>query len=432
MSVFRISRTRGNAHILPRRARGFALPFVLVLFIMLSGITYMSAQNTGRTIKTAVMSRDFIQAGQMADYAVQDALYRLNEPDGTALPFAGAPRTGATASGDWQWYADTITAAVQHRNPLTGVLGDDLNAGRITTIHAKGTFRGVNREVTATARSLKVGGFKVGTDQQLIYEAGPAAAFSHTILGRTVQVQNGTGVGAATPFLTGPIGVNGPGPLDLKNYPGLDSPAKSTYLLYGGQAANLNVPEAVKLSAAIGLDASFVTENASRCGGAAPAAWVASRSGGVLVADNNVACYASMLFDVPTTIVGAGAFNAFVTGNIVFNEPAKAAASGTGLNIYTNGSVTFNTTAVTGAPMELKNTFIYAPKGACKTSPFRDLTKGLTFTGSLACDTVAVAGQFADAPAVNPLGNDATKDKALYNREIWFTAGYKQPSGTRN
>lgn len=418
MSVARLSRPISAFKARTRKEKGFALAFVMVLFILLSGLTYMSTATTGRTIKTAVMSRDFVESGQLADVAVQDAIYQLNEGAALPLPLAAAPKTGSNSTGNWTWYADPVS-------PGPG-------GGRQTVIHATGKFRSVTRSVTASATSLNVGGFKIMPDKQIQYEEGPAAAFTHAVMGRTVKVQNGAGVGAGTPFLTGPVGVNGPGPLDLANYPGMTSPANVSYLLYGGQAANLTVDGATKIPAGIGLDAQFVNDNLARCGGAAPADWVASRSGGILVANDNVACYASMLFDVPTTVVGAGAFNAFVTGPVTFNDSAKASAAGTALNIYANGAVTFNTTMVSGAPMEVRNTFIFAPKGACNTVPFRDATKGLTFSGSLACDTVSVAGQFTGTPAVNPLGNDPAKDTALYSREIWALVNYKQPAGTRS
>lgn len=419
MSVARISRPLGALRLKSRKQKGFALAFVLVMLILLSGLTYMSAATTGRTIKTAVMSRDFVESGQLADAAVQDAVYLLNEGNTAALPTVDSPRTGSNSTGTWSWYAD----------PLAPGLG----GGRATTIHASGKFRNVTRSVTANANSLNVGGFKVMSDKQIQYEAGPAGAFSHTLLGRSIKAQNGAGVGSTTPFVSGVVGINGPGPLDLSTYSGLSSPLNvSSYLLYGGQAANLNVNGAIKIPAGIALDPQFINDNLSRCGGAAPADWVSSRSGGILVANDNVACYSSMLFDVPTTIVGSGAFNAFVTGAVTFNESAKAAASGTALNIYTNGNVTFNTTQVAGSPMEIRNTFVFAPKGACTTNPFRDSTKGLTFSGSLACDSINAAGQFTGTPAVNPLGNDPAKDGSLYAREIWALVGYQQPAGTRS
>lgn len=417
MSVARLSRP--SRLLRTRKQKGFAMAFVLIMLILLSGLTYMSAATTGRTIKTAVFSRDFVESGQLADAAVQDAVYQLNEGNPSSLPTSASPKTGSNSTGTWSWYADPITAG--------------LGGGRATTIHATGTFRNVTRSVTAGANSLNVGGFKVMADKQIQYEAGPAGAFSHTLLGRSIKAQNGAGVGSATPFLTGVVGVNGPGPLDLSTYSGLSSPLNvSAYLLYGGQAANLNVPSAIKIPAGIGLDSAFINDNLSRCGGAAPADWVSSRSGGILVANDNVACYASMLFDVPTTIVGTGAFNAFVTGAVTFNESAKASTTGTALNIYTNGNVTFNTTQPTGAPMEVRNTFVFAPKGACTTNPFRDSTKSLTFSGSLACDSINASGQFTGTPAVNPLGNDKTKDGSLYSREIWTLVDYKQPAGSRS
>lgn len=418
MSVARLARPITAFRSRTRKEKGFALAFVMIIFILLSGLTYMSTATTGRTIKTAVMSRDFVESGQLADVAVQDAVYQLNEGAALPLPLVAAPKTGSNSTGTWSWYADPISAGP--------------GGGRQTVIHASGKFRSVTRSVTAAATSLNVGGFKIMPDNQIRYEEGPASAFTHAVLGRSVKVQNGAGVGGGTPFLSGTVGVNGPGPLDLANYPGMTSPSNVSYLLYGGQAANLTVNGATKIPAGIGLDSQFVNDNLARCGGAAPADWVASRSGGVLVANDNVACYASMLFDVPTTILGAGAFNAFVTGAVTFNDSAKASAAGTALNIYANGAVTFNTTAVSGAPMEVRNTFIFAPKGACTTNPFRDPTKGLTFSGSLACDTVSVAGQFTGNPAVNPLGNDPTKDANLYGREIWTLVNYKQPAGTRS
>jgi hypothetical protein len=88
--------------------------------------------------------------------------------------------------------------------------------------------------------------------------------------------------------------------------------------------------------------------------------------------------------------------------------------------------VNFKTTLVSGTSMVLGNTFIFAPKGACATVPFRDATKGLALVGSLACDTVNVAGKFDWKAPVSPLGSE------LYDREIWFLTDYHQPAGRRN
>ena len=433
MSVARIARPVSAYRALPRKKQqGFAIAAVMLIFIIMGGIVYMGAATAGRTIKTAVYARDFTESGQLADYAVQDALYTLNEQlqatPSLVLPTLATPKTGSSTNGTWQWYADPLDRTKDPSSASTADPTEPLGVGGgwSLTIHASGNFRGDTRNVTAVAGSLKAGGFKVLADNRLSYEEGPAAAWTHTIMGRSVKVQNGTGLGAGTTFLSGDVAVTGAGPLDLSTYPGLASKVSPTSrtLLYGGQAAALNVDGATKIPSGISLDSQFVADNLARCGTAIPEDWVASRAGGVLVANGNSACYNSMTFDVPVTVLGAGSFNGFVKGDVTFKDSVTAPASA--LNIYTNGAVTFNTPAASGTSMTLQKTFIFAPKGACTTSPFRDLTKVLNFTGSMACDSVSVAGKFNWVPAVSPLGSD------LYAREIWFLTDYHQPAGARN
>lgn len=419
MSIARLSRPASAYRALPKRQKGFALAAVMVLFIMLSGITYMGAATAGRTIQTAVSARDFTEAGLLADFALQDALYQLNEQvalnPAYAMPTLASPRTGTSTTGTWQWYADAAIAP-------------GFSGGRTVKIRSSGTFRGTTRNVTAQAASMEVGGFKVQADKSISYEQGPESAWGSTITGRSVKAQNGAGLGTGTTFITGNVAVTGAGPLDLTTYPGMNSAVSPTskLLLFGALASKLTNPGAVKVPAGITLDGQFVTDNLARCGAGTPEDWVASRAGGILVANNNTACYNSMTFDVPVTVTGTGAFNAFVRNAVNFEENVTPSSSTTALNIYTNGGVNFKTTLATGASMALGNTFIFAPKGACATVPFRDATKTLTLVGSMACDTVNVAGKFDRKATVSPLGSE------LYNREIWFLTDYHQRAGNRN
>jgi type II secretory pathway pseudopilin PulG len=434
MSIARLSRPVSAYRALPKKQKGFALSAVMVLFIMLGGITYMGAATAGRTIQTAVSARDFTESGLLADFAVQDAVYLLNEKaavnPGYVLPTKASPRTGTSTTGSWQWYVERPADAIAAPgDPLSDVVADDApGGGRRTVIRASGTFRGDTRNVTAAAGSTDVGGFKVLADKTISYEQGPAAAWSNAVQGRSVKVQNGAGLGAGTTFITGNVALTGAGPLDLTTYPGMNSKVSpaTKLALYGAQAAKLTTPGAMKIPAGILPDSRFVTDNIARCGGGAPEDWVASRVGGILVANNNTACYNSMTFDVPVTVTGTGAFNAFVKNAVNFEDTVTPSSSTTALNIYTNGAVNFKTTLVGGTSMTLGNTFIFAPQGACTTVPFRDVTKGLTLTGSLACDTVSVAGKFDWKAPVNPLGSE------LYDREIWFLTDYHQPAGRRN
>lgn len=407
--------------------RGVIMMSTLILLVLVSGTIYAMVSTTGRSIKSAGLAKDFSQAGQLADQAVQEAIFQLNEKPNATKPKA-ASRAYSTKDNDgdgkkdWNWYLEPMTA--------TGL--------KSTVIHAEGTYRGTTRKVQVNAGALLVGGFTATADDQLTYEVSPETAFNHVALGRFVTMQNGIGVAASTPFVTGNIGV-------LKNKPVM-TPAPATtakenarYLLYGSEAAKHVLSSSSKIPAGLKMDSKFIDENLKRCGGATLNPWVASENGGVLVANGNTGCYSLMDFDVPTSIVGSGAFHAFVNGNVIISANITGAATA-GLNLYTKGGVDIRTEDVSGSSMTLKNTFIYAPGGTCKTvvnadpSKFRSATKGLVFTGSLACDTVKVAGQFTGSLPINPLGGNSRNIKAgdTYNSEVWYLVDYQQPSGSRS
>jgi hypothetical protein len=405
------------------RDKGFVLVSTIMLFVLVAGTVYWLISATDRTIKSSVQTADFVQSGQLADLAIQDAMYQLNEVQPATLPAEASPRTGGTANdGSWKWYAESAT------------LGD---GGKSTVLHASGTFRGATRKVQATAKAVRVGGFKVEADKSITYQVSPSTAFTHTVMGKSVTVQNG--IGGSSTFINGSIGLLG-STLDVKAAPGTTATADVDYYQYGPAATSLSVAGAVRAPAGLSLDPQFIKDNMASCGGADPEDWKASRNGGVLTANGNVGCYASMDFDVPTVIQGDGSFNAYVAGGVTVRENISA-ASGTGLNIYTNGNVAFPTEEADGSSLTVRNLYVYAPQGLCSTPTaaaggFRSLTKSLNFTGSLACKTVRVAGQFRQGDnkdskypgmkgPIDPTGDD------IFDNTVWYLADYQQPSGTR-
>lgn len=407
------------------RDKGFVLVSTIMLFVMVSGTVYWLISSTQRTIKSSVQTSDFVQSGQLADLAIQDAMYQLNEAKPATLPTEAAPRKGGTVNdGAWEWYTDDV------------IMGD---GGKVAVLHATGTFRGSIRKVQATAQGSRVGGFKVETDDSITYQVAPSTAFTHTLIGTSVTAQNG--IGGANPFITGSIGLLGSA-LDIKAAAGTTSKADVDYYQYGPKATSLTVAEGVRAPAGLSLDPQFITDNMASCGGATPEAWKASANGGVLTASSpgNVGCYASMDFDVPTVIQGSGSFNAYVAGGVTVRENISA-ATGTGLNIYTNGNVGFPTEEANGSSLTVRNLFVYAPKGVCSTitaaaGGFRSLTKSLDFSGSLACKTVRVAGTFRQGDTsdskypgkkgpVLPTGDD------IFDNTVWYLADYQQPAGSR-
>jgi hypothetical protein len=393
-----------------RKDKGSILLSTMLLILMLGSVGTAMSASTTRTIQNADASREFTESGQLADQGLQDAAFLLNNtPDGP-FPTQTSPRTGTTERGTWSWYAQPVV---------------DAPTGKTTTIVSTGDFQGVKKTFTIKAGAPRVGGFKRATDGQLSYELSPATAFGHVLLAPTVTVQNGIGSGAATTFLKGAIGVIGAGPVKTDTYPGLPSQKDVSYLLYGSGTGGLSLPNATRVPAGVFLDPKFVTENMARCGTVANN-WTASQNGGILVANDNTACYASMTFDVPTVITGAGAFNAFVSGNVSFEADVKV-PDGTALNIYTNGStVDFWSERTTDTSLDVTNTFIYAPQADCRTQPFRSTLKALEFSGAIACGkSVAVAGKFTGKAPVKPLGAD------VYENNIWYLTDYQQASGTR-
>jgi hypothetical protein len=278
----------------------------MVLFIMLSGITY--GRITADAPSRPRCPRDFTDPGCWPTCRPGRAC-QLNEQ--AALNPAYVAPAGLTPD----WHQHHRNLAVVRRTAADATAPGDRSptlwptppaVARRTVIRASGTFRGDTRNVTAVAGSTDVGGFKVLADKSISYEQGPAAAWSNAVQGRSVKVQNGTGLGAGTTFLTGNVAVTGAGPLDLTTYPGMASKVSpaTKLALYGAQAAKLTTPGAMKIPAGITPDTLFVTDNLSRCGAAVPEDWVASRAGGILVANNNTACYNSMTFDVPVTVTG--------------------------------------------------------------------------------------------------------------------------------
>lgn len=395
------------------RDRGFVLVSTIMLFVMVAGTVYWLISATDRTTKSAVMTTDFVQSGQLADLAIQDAMYQLNEVRPSALPSKTKPRTGvATNDGTWSWYADKIT---------------DGTGGKRTVLHATGNFRATERAVQATVQAPVVGGFSTGTDKAITYQASPATVFSHTVTGNSVTVRSGTGAG--NPFITGSIGLLG-STLSVKPNSGTTPAVDVDYYLYGPAAASASQPVAVRAPANLSLDSGFITDRLSTCAADTPIKWKASLNGGVLTANGNVGCYASMDFDIPTVIQGDGAFHAYVSGGVSVRENITA-ASGTGLNIYTNSNVTFPTEEASGTSLTVRNVFIYAPKGTCETTTpasgvYRSTVKQLVYAGSLACKTVRVAGQFSHVSAIDPAGKDT------FDTAVWYLADYRQPAGSRS
>lgn len=394
-----------------RKDKGSILVSALLLIVMLSGVAYAMTASTSRTIKNADSSRQFTESGQLADKALQDAAFILNSTPAGPFPTAASPKNGTTERGTWSWYADPVS---------------DLPTGKSTTVYASGAHQGVSKTFTVKAGAPRVGGFKKDTSGHLSYELSPATAFGHVLLGPSVTVQNGIGSGAATTFLKGTLGLIGTAAtVNTDTFPGLTSVKDVDYLLYGSGTNALNLPDAVRVPAGMFLDQKFIADNMSRCGTAVND-WKSSVNGGVLVANNNTACYSSMTFDIPTVIVGAGAFNAFVSGNVSFDADVNVPA-GAALNIYTNGAtVDFWTERSKDTSLDVTNTFIYAPLADCRTQPFRSTLKALEFSGSIACGkSVAVAGKFTGAAPVKPLGAE------IYENNIWYLTDYQQESGTR-
>lgn len=409
------------------RDRGVIMMSTLILLVLISGTIYAMVSTTGRTINSATLNKDFGQAGLLADHAVQEAIFQLNEKPNAAKPTAG-DRAYSTkdedgdGKKDWNWYLEPMT--------VTGT--------KSTIIKAEGTYRGTTRKVEVKAGALLVGGFTSSASDQLTYELSPETAFHHAALGRSITLQNGLGVSGTTKFIDGRVGVLKDKPvMDLA--PGTAAVNAANYLLYGTDASKAVISPSSRIPAGLKLDSKFIDENIIRCGGMPLDPWRASENGGVLVANGNTGCYSLMDFDVPTAIIGSGAFNAFVSGNITVKANITGAASA-GLNIYTKGGVDFSTEDASGASMTVNNTFVYAPNGTCRTvvksdpSKFRSTSKGLTFTGSLACDTVKAAGKFTAREPIGPLGGRSANIRPgdTYNSEVWYLVDYKQPSGVRS
>lgn len=393
------------------RDKGFVLISTILLFALVSGTAYWMIGNTQRSIMSATKTSEFVQSGQLADLAIQDAMYQLNEVQPKTLPTKSSPRTGGTSTEPWSWYADALT---------------DAAGGKRTVIHATGTYRDARREVQATVQSLQVGGFKSESDKSISYEIAPSSAFTYTLMGSSVTAYDG--IGAPNPYITGDVGLIG-SYMKINPYSGSTPAADVDYQQFGSAANAKSLTDSLRAPVGLMLDSDFILSRLSTCTGTAGLQdWTASAHGGVLTANGNAGCYKNMTFDVPTVIQGSGAFNAYVSGIVTFSENVSA-ATGTGLNIYTNSSVRFQTEDSSSSSLTVRNTFIYAPQGTCTTVTaepnYRSNLKTLKFYGSLVCKTVRVAGQFRH---VDPIGPDGD---AVFGNTVWFLADYQQPSGSR-
>lgn len=388
-----------------RRDRGSAIAGALAILLMLSMLSYAMISTTSRNVQASALSDDFIHAGQMADYAVQDALGALNAAT-AGRTVSAAPTTGSRTmpdGGKWSW-------------KRTG-----------ETLVAKGTFRATTRAVEAKVGTINARGYKV-KDRKVSYIMTMADALGHTVIGNNITVK--AGQGATGNIVTGDIGVLSGTAKVLK----ADNTAAShsgTAMLYGAGTGIQSVSSTTrKMNAGVLLDEGFAGRNLALC--TPNQHWKASDHGGRLNAGslgsgNNSGCFASMDFDVPTTISGSGAYHAFVRGAVTI----RANINGASLNLFTDGSVTFDVAGAPGSQLSVAKTFIHAPKGNCTAA--RHTTKTLVFTGSLACNKVDAAGKFSpssEGPYL-PRPDAALPASANQERTVWTLDEYQQPSGYR-
>lgn len=392
-----------------RRENGFALVSVILLMIIMMGISYAMMSTSSRHTKAASLSRDFVLAGQMADYAVQDALAGINAATASKT-VKSAPSSGTMPEdpasddgGTWKW-------------ERTG-----------NTVVATGSYHGTTRAVEAKLGQVDVTGYSAN-DGQVTYVLSMDKVFASTVTGSDVTVRSGYGVGSGK-LIGGDISV-----LSGKAVIERDSMSSATFdgtaNLYGN-GSTLESKDGTQLhrNVTVSLDQSFATKNLNTCGPTQE--WKASDHGGRLNAGslaggNNMGCYTSMDFDVPTNILGNGAFQAFVKGDVKISADITGAA----LNIFTDGSVAMKPESAAGSKLAVKNTFLYAPRGECTAA--RHSTKSLEFTGSIACAKVDVAGRFG-TPSAGPFLPDAS-DMApgtAPERTIWSLDEYQQPTGFR-
>lgn len=388
-----------------RRDKGSAIAGAMAMMLLLSMISLAMMSTAGRSIQSSTLSDDFIHAGQMADYAVQDAIGTLNAATAGAVT-SPAPTTGSKTMDDgskWSW----------KRNGETLV--------------AKGTFRDTTRAVEAKLGTVNVRGYQA-KDRKVSYIMTMQDALSHTIIGNDITVS--AGQGASGNIVTGSVGVMAGTAKILKSDL---SPADRTgaALLYGaGAGITSEGGTSRQVNASVVFDTAYATRNLDSCN--TSVAWVASDhdgrlNAGSLGAGNNAGCYASMVFDVPTTITGSGAYHAFVKGNIT----VKANISGAALNLFTDGNVTFDVASASGSTLNVGKTFVHAPRGTCTAA--KHSTKTLAFDGSLACSKVEVAGKFSkpsEGPYL-PKPDVVQPAAANQDRVVWTLDEYQQPSGYR-
>lgn len=389
------------------RDTGSILASVLVLLLALSGLSYVMLATTGRHIQSASLSQDLLMAGQSADYAVQDAMATLNDATASKTPRATVPTSGAKDMGDgnsWEWKRT----------------GDK--------ILASGHFKDTTRAVEATVGSINVKGYKV-QDGSVTYILAMEEVFSHRISGSDVKVTAGYGISSGD-LVKGDIGVLS-GTAVVDRGPLSSAAFNGTARLYGaGTALTAADGKTRKTNVGAALDSDYATRNLATCN--TLQAWKASDHGGQLnagslAAGNNAGCYSSMNFDVPTNIIGNGAFHAFVKGGVVISADITGAA----LNIFTDGDVKMDVAAAAGARLTVADTFIHAAKGTCTAA--KHSTKRLEFTGSIACNKVDVSGRFND-PSEGPFipGTDVAQAAGTApERMVWTLDEYQQPSGFR-
>ncbi|MDN5727202.1 MAG: hypothetical protein L0G99_14910 [Propionibacteriales bacterium] len=373
---------------LPRGERGNFLMGAIAAMMIIMLFVGLALGAAGKHLKASAVTTKIANSGNLVTDAKANALYTFNT--GGAGTLASHTGTGKTDHGSWTWKA-TRQAADRYKVKVTTKAGGQ----------ALGTTEFILGGIDASSAKA--------TDTGLSYLLGPGTAFGNVITGRDITVQTGTR-GAAR-LLTGNVAVLSGDGAKLSTTNSTGGPAAST-----GKATLFAQPQLeptmthTKLPIGMNMSDEVVKENLAKC--QRTGTWKSSENGNILNANGNTYCYDAFDFDKPTTIMGTGAATLFTKK--VDIRANVSSPSGAALNIYTAGDTNFHTDSDGKTALTVKNTFVYAPTGVCRTQPFRSTTASFSFTGSLSCDTVNAAGTFGTATAQDVDGVETNKTR------IWF------------
>lgn len=429
--------------------------FIAALLYMILIAALLVAMTTQAKIgqRTTRDSRDYLLANQMANMALSDALYQLNEaklaessfpkvasastqcgitmesaiknestswkggvfdstgkmtsPGNLGCGQQSQNQTSTTAqknlfkSAKWQWYVEVSAA------PTEAAFANVSNKYRV---YAVGGYNGTMRTITSDLFSMQIrSAFNDADSGTIVYDTAPSSVFSHAVFGNSLLTFNNATV-------TGAIGTNdklvtvdavtpsafGAGkvqPTFLYDYANTSKGNTEARCALGGKSidpanagsTNHLCYNKVRVASQLRMNQDVISNAADTCTvvGETPDWKASDYANPVFYADNNLACYKNVTFDKPTTVIGTGTFGIVASGKISISAQITA-PSGGDLILYHSLSNDPGSTGVIDFVDSTPSTL--TPLNLHIYSPRGTCNfTGAAITGGIACDKVSLS-----------------------------------------